>query len=386
MRAWSADSPSGIIWNWAMSGDDWEPDPRLGALFAPRAIAIVGASANPLRIGGRPLRYLLNHGYRGDIYPVNPGRDEVQGRRAYRSLRDLSAVPDLALLCVGAAQVLPTLREAAELGIPAAVILAAGFAEAGEEGRRRQAELAALGRAAGMRLLGPNSLGFRNTNDGIFVTFATDLDSGSLPGRLALISQSGGLAAYFGAALPRAHGIGAKWVIDTGNEADVEVAECLEYVSRDPDVAVIGLMIEGCRDGRRLLAALDLARARGKPVVVLKIGRTMAGAQAAASHTGALAGADAVYEAAFRQRGVYRARRAGVLRHHAPLRRGRGAAGPPRGDHEPIGRGRDAAARRLRGAWHRRAAPPTARRPLAGGGSAIEPLRQPARPLRQPRQ
>ncbi len=291
-----------------MDSHAWEPDPRLEALFAPQSIAIVGASANPLRIGGRPLRYLLDHGYRGVLYPVNPGRAEVQGCRAYPSLRDLPTVPDLALLCIGAAQVLPTLRDAAAIGVRSAVILAAGFAESGPEGQRRQAELAALARAAGMRLLGPNSLGYRNTNDGLLVTFATDVDSGLLPGSLAVISQSGGLAAYFGAALPRTHGIGAKWVIDTGNEADVEVAECLEYVSRDPDVAAIGLLIEGCRDGRRLLAALDLARARGKPVVVLKIARSTAGAQAAASHTGALTGEDAVYDAAFRQRRVYRAR------------------------------------------------------------------------------
>lgn len=291
-----------------MDGHAWEPDARLDALFAPRSIAIVGASANPLRIGGRPLRYLLEYGYQGAIYPVNPGRDEVQGCRAYGSLRDLPAVPDLALLCVGAAQVPQALEEAAALGVRGAVILAAGFAESGAEGQRRQVELATLGRAAGMRLLGPNSLGYRNTNDGLLVTFATDVDSGLLPGALALISQSGGLAAYFGAALPRAHGIGAKWVIDTGNEADVEVAECLEYVSRDPEVAAIGLMIEGCRDGRRLLAALDLARARGKPVVALKIARSAAGAQAAVSHTGALTGEDAVYDAAFRQRGVHRAR------------------------------------------------------------------------------
>jgi acyl-CoA synthetase (NDP forming) len=291
-----------------MDSDTREPDPRLETLFAPRSIAIVGASADPLRIGGRLLRYLLDHGYHGTLYPVNPGREEVQGCRAYRSLRNLPAVPDLALLCVGAPHVLPALQDAVTVGIPSAVILAAGFAESGPEGTRRQAAVAALGREAGMRLLGPNSLGFRNTNTGLLATFASDIDSGVLPGTLALISQSGGLAAYFGAALPQTQGVGAKWVIDTGNEADVEVAECLEYVSRDPEVAVIGLMIEGCRDGRRLLTALDLAHARGKPVVVLKVARSAAGAQAAASHTGALAGADAVYDAAFRQHGVYRAR------------------------------------------------------------------------------
>ncbi len=279
----------------------------LDRLMAPRSVAVIGASSNANRIGGRPLDYLNRFGYTGRVYAVNPKYGEVQGRRSFPSVTDLPEAVDLAVICLPAEDVLDTAEACAARGIGAAVIFAAGFAEAGAEGRAQQEALTALAARSGMRIVGPNSLGYRDQNNGVFATFGTDVDGGVRPGRLAMVSQSGGLGGYFGVALPRSAGLGTRYFIDTGNEADVETAECIEYFSRDPEVSAIGIIIEGCRDGRKLMAACALARERGKPVVALKVGRSERGARQAQSHTGALAGEDRVWSAGFTAAGAVRA-------------------------------------------------------------------------------
>ena len=278
----------------------------LDALFAPSSIAVIGSSGDPRRIGGRPLHYLTTFGFPGRIYPINPKYEELQGLRCYP---DIGAVPeqvDLAVICLGSEHVLSAVESCIEHGVRSAVVFAAEFAEHSEEGRRKQRRLTELARDGGMRILGPNTVGHRDVDAGVFGTFSTDIDAGLRSGNLAVITQSGGLGVYYGAALPRLSGFGARYMIDTGNEADVDAAECIEYVSRDPEVAAIGAVLESNQNGRRIVEACKLARERGKIVVVLKIGRTDKGAVAAESHTGALAGEDAGWDAALRAGGVLR--------------------------------------------------------------------------------
>jgi len=270
-------------------------------------MVVVGASANPQRIGGRALHYLKEYGYSGRVYGVNPKYQEVQGFSCFPDVESLPEAVDLAVLFVSSRQVLSIVQACATRGIRAVIVTAAGFAESGPEGLELQERLGEIARNSSMRILGPNTLGFRDQEEGIFATFATDLDSGLRKGRLAVITQSGGLGGYFGAALPREHGVGTRYLIDTGNEVDIEVAECIEHVSRDESVSAIGVILEGCRDGRRFLRACLVAQQLGKPVVVLKIGRTQEGARAVQLHTGALAGEDKVWDAALAAAGAIRA-------------------------------------------------------------------------------
>lgn len=283
------------------------PDAGLSALFSPTSIAVIGSSGNENRIGGRPLKYLRQFGFPGAVYPVNPRYEELQGLPCYPDVASLPEGVDLAIIALGAEHVLPTVEQLIERGVRAAIVFAAEFAEHDEAGRVRQEALSELARTSGMRILGPNTVGMRDAEAAVFGTFSTDIDSGLRSGPLAIITQSGGLGIYFGAVLPRLAGFGARYMIDTGNEADVDAAECIEYVSRDPKVRAIGLVLEGTRDGRRFVAACAEARRRGKCVIALKIGRTAEGAIAAASHSGALAGEDAVWDAALRAGGVIRA-------------------------------------------------------------------------------
>ncbi|MEX0408639.1 acetate--CoA ligase family protein [Aquibium sp. LZ166] len=280
----------------------------LDRIFAPKSIVVVGASNDPRRIGGRPLRYLRDHGFDGDVYGVNPKYDEVQGRPCFPDIASLPDGIDLAVLMLASAHVIDAVRACGAKGIAGCVVTAAGFAEAGPEGRLRQEELASVAAECGVRLIGPNTIGFRNHNTSVYATFGTDIDSGVRPGNVAVVAQSGGLGGYLGAAQLRDLGIGTRWMIDTGNEADIDCAECVEFLSREPGISVIGLIIEGCRDSTLLLESVATARHRGIPVVVLKIGRSEAGAQSVQLHTGALSGRDAVWDAALATAGAIRAR------------------------------------------------------------------------------
>jgi len=284
------------------------PDFSLTRLFNPRSIAIVGASATPGKIGAMPVSLLRQHGYDGRILPINPRAESIQGLPAAPDLAALDGEADLVILAVPAALAAQALEQARPGQVGGAVVFTSGFSETGAAGAAMQEQLCAIARERGIRLLGPNCLGYMNIRRNIYATFSPAPANGTVaPGGIGMVSQSGAFGAY-AYCMARDRGLGLSHWISTGNEADVDVADCIEWLARDADTRVIMTYMEGCRDGDKLRRALSAARDAGKPVVVTKIGRTQAGAQAAASHTAALAGDDAVYDALFRQYGAVRAR------------------------------------------------------------------------------
>jgi acyl-CoA synthetase (NDP forming) len=277
------------------------------AFFNPNAIALIGASSSPARIGGRTLASLLKHGFAGRIYPINPSHDVIQGLKAYARIEDVPDPVDLAIISVPAAEVLAALRSSIAKGVRGVVIYSSGFSEAGGDGVGMQATIRFLARRAGVRVLGPNCLGFMSLPSRTICTFGQAPNMG-LPngGGVSIVSQSGAFGTYtYAAGLFRRMPI-SRW-ITTGNEADVDFSDCVEWLVRDPETKVIMGYMEGCRDGDSLIRVLENARRAGKPVVILKVGRSAAGASAAQSHTAALAGDDQVYDAVFRRYGVCRA-------------------------------------------------------------------------------
>lgn len=280
----------------------------LAALFRPSSVAVIGASDDPARIGGRPLKYLHDTGFAGEVFPVNPRRETVQGCRAFAAVKDVPGAIDLAIIALPADRVTRALEECGEVGVRAAIIFSSGFAEVGEDGAARQAQLQAIQCRTGMRILGPNCLGVMNSRTGLLATFASMYDYIPVPppGSIAFASQSGAVGAHV-LAVCMQRGVGFSSWAATGNEADIDFADCIHHFAEDPDTAVIVGYMEGCRDGGRLEAALSHARSEGKPVIMLKVGTSDAGASAVASHTGALVGADAAFEAIFRKYGVHRA-------------------------------------------------------------------------------
>lgn len=280
----------------------------LSTLMAPKSIALVGASDDPARIGGRPLRYLREARFQGAVYPVNPKRETVQGYRAYASMADLPESPDVAILAVPAAGSLEALKSCAARSVKAAIVFSAGFAETGEEGRRIQEEMAEVARDSGMRVLGPNCLGVFNAASGYYGTFSAILDQSLIqPGPVGIVSQSGAYGSHI-AHLARQRGLGIGSWITTGNECDVDVAEALRWIVEQPDINVVMAYAEGIRDRDTFIDALEVARLREKAIVFMKVGRSEVGAHAVSSHTAALAGSDAVFDAVFRQYGVWRAK------------------------------------------------------------------------------
>ena len=287
--------------------DPHDPLHGLDALFHPGSIAVVGASDDPSRIGGVPLALMLERGYRGRLIPINPKYQKVQGLPAFPTLAAVGAPIDVAIVAVPAAALAVTLEDAIAAGVKALVIFSSGFAEVDEAGRAMQQEVARRARAGGIRLLGPNCLGLMSFRDNVFATFSPAPRAGeNKVGNIAIVSQSGAFGA-FAFSLARARELGMSYWMTTGNEADVEFADCVQWLARDPDTKVILGYMEGCRDGDKLKRALEAARAAGKRVIITKVGRTELGSAAAASHTAALTGEDAVYDAMFRQYGVWRA-------------------------------------------------------------------------------
>ena len=278
----------------------------LSAFLEPRAVAVIGASDDPSRIGGRTIFNLLQGGFAGPIYPINPGRDVVQGLRAFPAIGAVDGEVDCAVIALPGELVLDAVEACAAKGVGALVIFSAGFNEAGAEGEKRQEQLRAIVDRTGMRVVGPTCLGLFNSRNGAWLSF-TSLFQARVEGpTLGMISQSGGSAAHI-LKLAQARGLAVGTFITTGNEADVEFGEGLLALAEDPSTSAIVAYIEGVRDRDSLLAGLAAARRAGKPVLMLKVGRTSAGAQAAASHTASLAGEDKVYDAIFRSHGVFRA-------------------------------------------------------------------------------
>ena len=274
-------------------------------MLSPRSIAVVGATPR-LQYGGRLLAAALQAKERVRVYPVNPRYDEIQGVKSYSSVADLPEAPDLVAIVVPYDQVLDTLRECHRKGAGAAVIISAGFSERGDTTRHElQLQLGAFARDTGLRLCGPNCLGVANVKDNIWASASSRASSG-LSGPIGLVCQSG--ASAFGPFLNRAvdNGIGYSYIISTGNEADLDFADFARYLLDDAATRVIAGFVEGFKDARKMLEVAKLAAQRGKPIVLIKIGRSALGAQAARSHTASLSGVDARYEAAFAQYGVLR--------------------------------------------------------------------------------
>ena len=279
----------------------------LKARLHPKSVAIVGASQNPQKVGGMPVRLLTELGYAGTIHPINAAATEVQGLKAYPSLDALPAAPELAIVAVPAEAVEAALRQAVAKGVGAAIVLSSGFAETGEAGAAAQQRLADIAREGQLTLLGPNCLGVMNLREQLYATFTpAPLAGRPEPGAVAIVSQSGAFGAY-AFSLARAGGLGLSHWITTGNEATTSVADIIDALVDDAATRVILAYIEGARDGRRLQQVLSRARAAGKPVIVTKVGRTEAGARAAMSHTASLSGEDSVYQAVFDDSGAVRA-------------------------------------------------------------------------------
>ncbi|MDE2006774.1 MAG: acetate--CoA ligase family protein [Rhodospirillales bacterium] len=281
----------------------------LTPLLAPRSVAVLGASNDPTRIGGRPIAFMQAAGkFAGRLWPVNPNRAEVQGLRAYPSVADLPETPDVAIIAVPATLAVQAVEDLGKRGTKAAVMFTAGFAEVDDAGAAEQARMVASARAHGMRLLGPNCLGVFDGRTGYYATFSSSFDSGwPVPGRIGIASQSGAYGTHL-YTLARNRGIGASLCIMTGNESDVTVGECIGWLAENPEVDVIAAYIEGIREAPGLIAAFETARAARKPIVMMKVGRSALGTAAAKSHTASIAGDDAVTEAVMAEFGVYRAR------------------------------------------------------------------------------
>jgi acyl-CoA synthetase (NDP forming) len=280
----------------------------LKAAIEPRSIAIIGASENPNKIGGRPIAYMTRFGYRGAIYPINPNRDEIQGLKSYPSLAALPEVPELAVVVVSGESAVAAVDDCAARGVKAAIVIASGFAETGAEGRAVQQAMVERARSAGMRLVGPNTQGLANFGNGAIASFSTMfIEVPPQDGPVAVVSQSGGMSAVaYG--LLRGRGIGVRHVHATGNEADVTVAELAWAVAQDPEVKLIVLYLETVANPAMLARTAQFARERDLPIVAVKAGRSSSGQKVASSHTGALANEDRVVDAFFRHHAIWRVR------------------------------------------------------------------------------
>ena len=280
----------------------------IGRLLQARSVAIVGASDDPSRIGGRPVAAMLSQGFAGRIFPVNPRRTTVQGLRAYPSIADLPEVPDVAVIAIPPKPAVDVVRASALSGVAAAIVFTSGFAEVGGAGTEEQARLTDVARGSSMRVLGPNCLGCFNARIGFYPTFSTSFEGGwPRQGRIAIASQSGAYGTHiFGAA--RNRGMGTPICVMTGNEADVTLGEVIGWLAGDPDTDVILAYIEGIRDVDSLLAGLDAARANGKPVMMLRAGRTAIGRLAADAHTASPVANGEIVSSIFREHGVVEAR------------------------------------------------------------------------------
>jgi acetate---CoA ligase (ADP-forming) len=277
----------------------------LERMFEPRSIAIVGASSDTRKTGGRPLLYLVKHGFKGNLYPVNPGRDSIGEHTCYPSLSAIGAPVDLALVLSSAEQVEEIIVEGIGCGVRNFIVFSSGFAElGGAQGADLQARLSQLARDSGASILGPNCVGIMNADSHLCATIASIGETADLtPGVASLVSQSGAISGYWLDKVLRA-GLGfSKW-ISSGNECDIDLADAIDYLATDDRTRVISLYIESIRNPGKLRAAISKARQNGKFLVALRSGRSEAGAAAVVSHTAALASDSDVADAFLRQNGV----------------------------------------------------------------------------------
>ena len=276
------------------------------ALFAPRSVALIGASGDATKNTSRPQRFLRKHGFAGAVFPINPGRDEIFGERAYPDLRAVSAPVDHVFIMVPAPAVAAAIAQCCEKRVPVVTIFSDGFAETGAAGRQQQDELLKLARASGVRLLGPNCIGLLDVHSHLVLSVNAVLEHAQIrPGATAIVSQSGSM---MGALMSRGlgRGTGFSKLVSVGNESDLAVGEITDLLVDDADTRVILLFMETIRDAERLARAARRAFDAGKPVVVFKLGRSEVGVELASSHTGAMTGSDDTAEAFFRAHGMLR--------------------------------------------------------------------------------
>jgi len=275
-------------------------------LFNPRSIAIIGASADFGKPGGRPLEALLKKGYAGRLFPVNPRYREIAGIKCYPSVTGVPGEVDLAIISVPARQVPDVLSNCAAKKVKAVIVFTSGFAEVGPEGEALQKEITALARKNNIRLCGPNCVGLINLNNSVMASFAPIIDLKPVyPQTLGFVTQSGafGVGIYTQGLY---QGVGFSSFVSAGNEADLELADYLAYLVKDEGTRIIGGYVEGAKNGAKLRKVAEMALAAQKPLLLIKVGRTGAGSRAARSHTGSLAGDDQVYDTFFKQMGIIR--------------------------------------------------------------------------------
>lgn len=281
------------------------PNAALGLdrLFHPRSIAVVGASETPGSVGRDVVENLLDRKFAGRIFPVNPKYETLLGLTCYAALSEIPEGIDLVAIAVPAAHAAAVIRQAGEIGAPLALIYASGFSEAGAEGRALQDDVAAAAEAGGVRVIGPNCQGFMNVADGIHVGFGPPYSLDYLKGCVGVVSQSGAFGNSLLMGLSQEK-VGIRNYVSTGNEAMTTALDLIDAMLDDAGTSVVAGYIEGLRDARRLGAVAAKSRSSGKPLVLWKVGRSNAGAKAAASHTATLAGDDRLYRTAFRQYGI----------------------------------------------------------------------------------
>ena len=306
----------------------------LTRLFAPRSAALVGATDHPTSFGGRVFQQMTGFGYPGKIYPVNPRLKEIYGLTCYPGLKDLPETPDHVGIVVSVQRVFDVLADCAAIGVPFATVYTGGFSESGTaEGRERQTRLAAFAKSAGMRIMGPNCNGVVNFVDAFAMASTAAIKGPRAPaGNIGVVSQSGGLGQINIMWRAQEIGLGISYEASCGNEADLDALDFVRFMLQSAATDVVLLAVEGIRDGAKFKEVAREAVEREKPIVVLKFGRTEAGSRAAASHTGAVAGDDAIVDAVFRQYGLIRVDECDQLYETAVLLRrrrwpkGRGAA------------------------------------------------------------
>jgi acyl-CoA synthetase (NDP forming) len=272
-------------------------------LFNARSVAFLGASRDPVKWGFIMLNNLINGGFQGRIYPVNPRQDEILGLKAYRSVAHIPEAPDLAVIVVPPLNAVPMIKDCVNKGIKAGIVITAGFAELGESGARLEQEMIEIARKGGMILVGPNCNGIMNPWKKLHIQFPSFFIT---PGPIAVVAQSGNVVDSLARQI-MLRGFGCSLCISSGNEADVHSEDYLEYLAEDPHTKVILSYIEGFKDGTRFFRAAKEVSQK-KPIVMVKAGRTPAGARAALSHTASIAGSDAVFEAVCKQSGIVRAK------------------------------------------------------------------------------
>jgi acetyl coenzyme A synthetase (ADP forming)-like protein len=272
----------------------------MNRMMNPRSVAVIGASSEDGKIGNSVMKNLINGGYAGDIYPINPKAAEILGKKAYASIADVPGEVDVAVFAIPAKFVPKALADCGVKGVPAAVLIPSGFAETGNH--ELQDEIVAIAHEHGVRMLGPNIYGYYSTWHNLCATFCTPYD---VRGGVALTSQSGGIGmAILG--FSRTTKMGVSAIVGLGNKSDLDEDDLLTYFEQDDNTQCVAMHLEDLKDGRAFVEAAQRITKK-KPVVVLKAGRTAMGAKAASSHTGALAGDDKVYDDILRQAGVVRA-------------------------------------------------------------------------------